>query len=134
VGRKVIPSPINTEKGNDPKTILIVDDETPLVNVISKMLRKESYRVTSAADGKTAWNIYMEIKPDLVLTNIRMPEMDGLKLLARIKGENPSTPVIIMTGFHTPRVRQEAKKLGVDVFISKPFKLNELLENIERLF
>jgi two-component system NtrC family response regulator len=108
------------------KTILLVDDDASQRKVIEFWLREEGYSTLTAGDGKTALPILEERSPDLVVADIRMPGMDGLELLSRIRAINQDTPVILMTAFGTVNNAVDAMKLGATDYLLKPLNPEEL--------
>lgn len=108
------------------KTILLVDDDASQRKVIEFWLREEGYSTLTAGDGKTALPILEERSPDLVVADIRMPSMDGLELLSRIRAINQDTPVILMTAFGTVNNAVDAMKLGATDYLLKPLNPDEL--------
>jgi two-component system NtrC family response regulator len=108
------------------KTILLVDDDASQRKVIEFWLREEGYSTLTAGDGKTALPILEERSPDLVVADIRMPGMDGLELLSRIRAINQDTPVILMTAFGTVNNAVDAMKLGATDYLLKPLNPDEL--------
>jgi DNA-binding response OmpR family regulator len=116
-----------------PKTILVVDDEENLVLLMSAILQQEGYAAISANSGEEAVAAYAEAKPDLVLTDIHMPEINGMELIKIIRKQDQNTPIITLTGFASLESMIEAYRLGADEFLVKPFKIDELLSIIEEL-
>ncbi len=114
------------------KKILVVDDEESVRKMISVLLQKEGYQVSNAGDGKEALEFLGESSFDLVLCDIRMPEMDGLSLLDAIKVSFPETTVIMMSAFGTVDLAIEAMKAGAYDYISKPFKPDEILLTLRK--
>ncbi|MBN1115027.1 MAG: response regulator [Oligoflexia bacterium] len=112
-------------------SILLVDDDDELRNSVELFLKNKNYDVTTAIDGKSALDKFNSGNFRVVLSDIRMPEMDGTELLNAIKGKSPDVYFILMTGFAEILATIDAFELGADNFLSKPFKLNEL-ENILR--
>ena len=107
--------------------VLVVDDEESVRSMISVLLQKEGYQVSSAQDGQDALDLLGEQSFDLVLSDIRMPRMDGLGLLDRIRALYPDITVIMMSAFGTVDLAVEAMKRGAYDYISKPFKPDEIL-------
>jgi DNA-binding NtrC family response regulator len=105
-------------------SILIVDDEEDILNVLKLILTKEGYQVDTALDGKQALQLFRKNSYDIVLTDLRMPEMDGIELLERIKEIRPETEVLIMTAYASVESAVLAMKKGAADYIVKPF-LNE---------
>jgi DNA-binding NtrC family response regulator len=116
-----------------PFTILVVDDEDALRNVLSSELQSEGYSVVSAGDGDEAINILQQKTFDLVLLDIKMPRVDGFEVLRFIKERFDKTKVIMLTGFADLKNAIESKKLGAEDFVSKPYDLVDLLTTIERV-
>jgi len=109
------------------KTILLADDETGIRRVLSISLSDLGYTVHTAVDGDTALQIFRQEKPGIVLTDIKMPGMDGIQLLQKIKQEKPDTEVIIITGHGDIDLAIESLKFEATDFITKPIN-NEVLE------
>jgi CheY-like chemotaxis protein len=117
----MIASPDATNNRSEPPTILIVDDEPAIVDLLSQLLEDEGYRVVSAGDGQAAWETARELRPDLVIADVMMPRMDGLALVDRLANGSRPVPVILMSA------AVESRRQGVP-FIAKPFDLGELLD------
>ncbi len=108
------------------KTILVVDDELSMREFLSILLTKEGYRVLTAADGAEALDIAAADNVALVVSDIRMPGMNGLELLSALKQENPGLPVIMITAFASPDDAVTAMKNGAFDYITKPFNVDEI--------
>ncbi len=111
------------------KRILVVDDETKLLRAVAVDLRGEGYDVVTARSGAEALALIAQRLPDLVVSDIRMPGMDGYQLARRLR-ENQRTaiiPVIFLTAKDTSADRIEGFRSGVDAYITKPFEPDELL-------
>ena len=113
--------------------ILVVDDEEALRIVLSAELEGEGYQVSNAADGQEAINILKRQEFDLILLDIKMPNVDGFEVLKYVKERLPKTKVIMLTGFADLKNAIESKKLGAEDFISKPYDLVDLLTTVERV-
>ncbi|MCX7984966.1 MAG: response regulator [Bacteroidetes bacterium] len=113
--------------------ILVVDDEEALRVVLSAELEGEGYQVKNAADGQEAINILNKEEFDLVLLDIKMPNVDGFEVLKFVKERWPKTKVVMLTGFADLKNAIESKKLGAEDFISKPYDLVDLLTTVERV-
>ena len=105
------------------KAILVVDDEKEICTILSDNLSREGYRVFTAYNGKTALELVRKEKPDLVLLDIKMPEMDGIEVLRRIKKMKKKIVVIMLTAYGTLETARKAMKLGAYEYITKPFDL-----------
>ncbi|MCU0452882.1 MAG: response regulator [Bacteroidetes bacterium] len=113
--------------------ILVVDDEDALRTVLSSELEGEGYHVRSAADGQEALNILGDQEFDLILLDIKMPNVDGFEVLKFVKERQAKTKVVMLTGFADLKNAIESKKLGAEDFVSKPYDLVDLLTTVERV-
>ncbi len=111
---------------NVKQVILIVDDEEGLREGLSKLLEGEGYAVIAAETGEEALQILQQSHIDLVLTDMRMPGMDGIELLKKIRERYGELGVIILTGYGQIESYIEAMNFGAIEYVSKPFKVNEL--------
>jgi len=114
------------------KTILVVDDEFDIVDVLSDLLTAEGYRVVTASNGREGLTRAAEAHPDLILLDRMMPVVDGAEMLRLLRQEPEldRIPVIMMSAAEGRRLAQE---LGCAAFLKKPFDLNTLLETVARL-
>jgi two-component system response regulator PilR (NtrC family) len=106
--------------------ILVVDDEQSLRDVLSIMLKRAGYTVTSAADGEEAIELLDREIFDLVITDLRMPKIDGMEVLKAVKSASPETVVLIITAFATADSAVEAMKQGAYDYLTKPFQVDEV--------
>jgi len=113
-------------------TVLVVDDEPNYLIVISELLREEGYEVLTAQNGKEGLKAAMETDLDLVITDMRMPEMDGLSLLKSIKAHNKDLPVIMVTAFGEVDKAVAAMQAGALNYLTKPFNNDELVLNVKK--
>jgi two-component system chemotaxis response regulator CheY len=113
--------------------ILIVDDAEFLRVRISKMLGGEGHEIIEAENGLMALNTYKATKPDLVLMDITMPEMDGLTALKEIRSYDPKAKVVMLTALGQESVVLEAIKSGARDFMVKPFERDRVLSAVSKL-
>ncbi|MGD0585809.1 MAG: sigma-54 dependent transcriptional regulator [Oryzomonas sp.] len=106
--------------------ILIIDDDTSLRRVLEYNLLESGYQVVAAASGEEGLRMFGEESPALVITDMKMPGMDGLQVLKAVKERSPETLVMIITAFGTVDIAVEAMKLGAYDYITKPFNRDEL--------
>ncbi len=106
--------------------ILVVDDEQSMREFLSIMLSREGYQVELASDGEKACELLDKNVYDLILSDIRMPKLDGLSLLKRVKEQGADTSVIMMTAFSTTEQAVDAMKQGAYDYLTKPFKNDEI--------
>jgi len=114
------------------KSILIADDEKNMRWILEKTLKLEGFKVIEAVDGEDAFNFFIDEEPDLVVLDYKMPKIDGLEVLKRIKTVNDKIPVIIITAHGSTEAAVEAMKLGAVDYISKPFEIEELKITIKK--
>jgi CheY-like chemotaxis protein len=117
------------------KTIMVVDDNPDIITIVKTILEGRGYTVFSASSGAELLSMLVTQKPDLIILDIMMPEMDGLEVLTRLKGktETSTIPVILLTA----KVQYEdvlgGYKLGADYYITKPFTSTQLVNGINLL-
>jgi CheY-like chemotaxis protein len=116
------------------KRILVIDDEQISREGVGEVLREEGYEVTLAVDGQEAIALLPSFRPDLVLTDLRMPGLDGFGVLNHVKNLSPATPVMIFTADTTIDAQRTAKRLGAQGYINKPLNFDDMLVQIARVF
>ena len=114
-----------TGKGN----ILVVDDEPQITRVLKTTLSSHGYGTRTAGDGDEALQVMKDWSPDLVITDLRMPNMDGLELCRRVR-EKSLIPIIVLSVKGEERTKVEALDAGADDYVTKPFNVNELLARV----
>jgi len=122
---------------NSPKSyfrILIVEDNLSMREGLVDSLEKEGYTIFSAKDGQEGWNRCEREQFQLVITDIKMPGIDGLTLMKKIKDRTPDTEIILITAFATVDIAVDAMKFGAQDFITKPFALAELRQKVESIY
>lgn len=115
-------------------TVVIIDDEPLIVEGLSRIMAWEKWNclVTgTACDGEEGMALIREKRPDIVITDINMPKLDGLKMIAGLKSEFPDMQLIILTGYREFEYARQAVALGVSRFLLKPSRMNELEEALE---
>lgn len=118
-----------------PLTVLIVDDEPGIRLAVTDYLEAVGYTVISAATGKQAWQLVQQYRPHLLVTDIRMPQMDGYELVKLVR-QQPAfrlLPVIYLTECSQTQERIRGYKVGCDAYLAKPFNLEELAAVIRNL-
>ena len=112
--------------------VLIVDDQTGIRVLLVEVFNSEGYETYQASSGKLALKIVREVKPDLVLLDMKMPGMDGLEILKHIKSIDPDIKVIMMTAYGELDMIKEATELGALMHFTKPFDIDELRIAVNR--
>ncbi|HEY9059568.1 MAG TPA: sigma-54 dependent transcriptional regulator [Pseudobacteroides sp.] len=115
------------------KKILIADDEKNMRWILGKALKDEGFSIVEAADGQEAVELFIDTEPDMLVLDYRMPDMDGMEVLKRIKTINQNVPVIMITAHGSTDAAVEAMKLGAIDYISKPFDMEELKITIKKV-
>lgn len=116
----------------EPENILVVDDEEAIREVVSTMLESRGYHCTSVSNGRAAQDLVRKQTPDLVLSDMIMPEMDGIKLLDWLRNYDPEIPVIMVTAIHDISTALEAIRRGAYDYILKPFEKDQLFHGVGR--
>ena len=109
--------------------ILVVDDEAHICDLFHKVLSKEGHEVSIASNGKKALEITKKERPNLVLLDLKLPDIDGIEVLRQLKKIRKDIMVIMITAYGTVKTAREAMKLGAYDYISKPFTLTKV-ENL----
>lgn len=113
--------------------ILVVDDEENMLQMLKTFFTEKEYSCLTAKNGVEALKILEKEQIDIVITDMKMPEMDGLDLLKNIKEKHKNISAVIMTGFSEEYTTTEALNLGADGYITKPFRNKELLLILKRI-
>src|ERR1700723_1809784 len=127
-----------TQEGHIPEwavereKILVVDDEEAIREVVSTLLDAQGYRCTVCANGLIALEAFGNDSFDLVLSDIVMPEMDGIRLLSELRAQDPDVPVIMVTAMHDISIALEAIRAGAYDYILKPFEKDQLFLSVRR--
>lgn len=117
------------------KKIMLVDDAAFMRMMIKNTLTQNGYTdIIEAKDGVEAVQMYADEKPDLVIMDITMPNMDGIEALRAIKGSNPESRVVMCSALGQEKMVLEAIKLGAEDFIVKPFKPERIMKTIDKCF
>ncbi len=114
----------------DKKTVLIVDDEKPIVDILEYNLKKEGYNTLVANDGLSAVNIALEKRPNIILLDIMLPKMDGLTVCKKVRTAL-NIPIIMLTAKEEEIDKILGLELGADDYVTKPFSVRELIARIK---
>lgn len=112
--------------------ILVVDDESMIIELLAKLLAEKGYEVSTAADGREALEFLRGHTCDLVISDVRMPRLDGLQLLKAIKDMNPRLPVVMISGYDEAATVVNALKAGAENFLAKPLDLDVLYQVVSK--
>lgn len=111
---------------------MIVDDQFGIRTLLNEVLQKEGYEIYQAANGLQALKLTDQHDPDLVLLDMKIPGMDGLEILKKMKESNPDIRVIIMTAYGELDLIEQTKKLGALAHFSKPFDIEEIRSAVRK--
>ena len=114
----------------DVKTVLIVDDEQAIIDVLKFNLLKEGYRTIEAKDGQTGLEMALKERPNLIMLDIMLPKMDGLTVCQRVKSV-VNIPIVILTAKDEEVDKIVGLELGADDYITKPFSVRELIARVK---
>jgi CheY-like chemotaxis protein len=118
--------------GSGAKTIMVIDDSIVIRKMIEIALEDEDFRILSATSGKDGMEAVERENPDLIILDMLLPDMNGIDVLKKIK-ETRDLPVIMLSGKDSPQLVENAKEAGVNDFLPKPFKDEELVEKVKTL-
>lgn len=117
------------------RKILVVDDERMITSTLVKLLNRSGYEAFAANDGKEAVGMALGTNFDLIISDVRMPEFDGIRTLTEIRSHSAvvgkGVPVIFITGYADEALEKQAKTLGCQDYIHKPFDLKFFLEKVK---
>jgi two-component system, OmpR family, response regulator SaeR len=118
-----------------PKPLLFVDDQTDILAILQREFAKTGdYAIFTASSPEEAVSVLNSVPVDLVITDVRLGEANGFKLMRELREQRPDVGVMMMTAYRSPTYRQQADQLGVAFFVEKPFAVKTLLLAVERYF
>src|SRR5687768_12600221 len=113
-----------------PNTVLVVDDDTSILDTVSSILSGEGYDVVSASTGEEALAAVARTKPLVILLDMRMPVMDGWAVARALREQGVQVPIVVMTAAES--AKRWADEVGAEGYLAKPFGLDQLLDTVER--
>src|SRR5881275_997079 len=114
------------------ETILVVDDEENIRHTLRGVLADEGFEVLEAPDGRRALELLQHAAPRLAIVDVWMPEMDGIELVSRMREQAPGVPIIVISGHGTIETAVRVIRMGAFDFLEKPFRLEALLQVVDR--
>lgn len=114
--------------------LLLVDDEEEFVKTLSERLEMRNIKPDAVHDGDQALSFIKENEPDVIVLDLRMPGIDGIEVLKRVKEAHPNIQVIILTGHGTEEDEERAKKLGAFDYLEKPVDIDKLVSRLKKAF
>ncbi len=115
-------------------TVMVVDDELMMRKLVEKVLTRDGFQVVLAEDGEDAIRVLSEKRVDIIISDIKMPRMNGFELLKSVKQLYPNISVIIMTAYGDTYSVKDALLLGADEYLTKPFQTHEIALIVERTY
>lgn len=115
------------------KTVLIIDDEKELTGHLATFLERKGFKVFTALTGEEGLELHKENRPDCVLLDLHLPQMDGMTVLKKIKEADPEANVYLFTGDSSPDLRQQGESLGAKGCLLKPVNIKEVVKILEGL-
>lgn len=122
-----------TQETSKMKRVLIVEDEQLLNSIYSSELKEEGYETVNAFDGRTALSLLQERKPDIVVLDIKLPDMSGLQVLESLRKDNPHLPVIICSAYDAEKSDFSSNINDITGYLVKPIKLEDLINKIQKM-
>jgi two-component system, OmpR family, response regulator len=113
--------------------VLVVDDEESITELLSMTLTHEGFDVRTAADGREAMSLVNKFRPDIIILDVQMPELDGFEVQRRLVAERARVPVLFLTARDAVRDKVHGLTLGADDYVTKPFSLDELLARVRSI-
>ena len=115
-----------------PPHILVMEDDLSVAKGLEMVLTENGFDVNLAGTGELAMDAFRQKRFDLLVADLRLPDIDGMEIIRKIKKQTPETEVVVITGYGTTETAVEAMKLGVSDFLPKPFTLQQLLKKIRQ--
>lgn len=117
-------------KESQPSRVLIVDDDPAVVEVLKDFFTEAGYTTDTALTGRDALTLIQQTRPEVVLLDIRMPDIDGVEVLGRIRAAHPEIPVIMITGNDDLALARNTLKMGAFDYVAKPFDFGYLAQAV----
>jgi two-component system response regulator RpaA len=114
-----------------PPSVLVVEDEEGLLEILELNFQAAGYLVSAAADGVTAWQLFEQVRPDLLVLDLNLPQMSGFRLLELVRSES-DVPVLILTAYDFAEAEEVAQHRP-NAFLKKPFHVRDLVRQADRL-
>ncbi|HXC66307.1 MAG TPA: response regulator [Nitrospiraceae bacterium] len=113
--------------------VLVIDDEEGIRDTLDTILRRKGYEVVLADGGRKGLELFRRERPEVVVLDFKMPEMDGMAVLQHLRDLNPGQPVIMLTGADIPGMEEQLRTYGVSEYVEKEFSLHRLGDALKRV-
>lgn len=120
-----------SESNDQHRRVLVIDDDDELAEVVRQALRESGFAVATVRHGAAALDLIAQIRPDLILLDLRMPIMDGWSFVTQYRRSGKTSGRIVLLSGH-PDVREISERLGADAYVGKPFELTQLLRTVQQ--
>jgi CheY-like chemotaxis protein len=120
-------------EANGARHVIVVDDEAIAAMALAHFLNRRGYRASTAANGLQALDLHAADPADAIITDVRMPRVDGAELVRRLHEDSPDLPIIVVTGYMSFLDEEETLRLGASLILKKPVSLREIVEALDRL-
>ncbi len=114
-------------------TVLVAEDDSLIRAVFADIVRNEGFDLVEVDDGERALQVVNSRQIDMIVTDMKMPVMDGFDLLVAVKKAHPEIPITVITGFNSEYRETEALAAGADAYITKPFKVSDVAETLRAM-
>ena len=115
-------------------TVLVAEDDKLIRTIFAEIVKGEGFDVVEADDGQSALDLVTSRKIDMIISDMKMPEMSGFDLLVAVKKTHPEIPVTVITGFNSEYREDEALAAGADAYLTKPFKVADVVGTLRRMY
>jgi two-component system, cell cycle sensor histidine kinase and response regulator CckA len=124
--------PIRQNDSQDGRTVLVVEDERLMLQLLQRILSNSGYQVLTAADGEEAINVYRHHKReiDMVLLDLGLPKISGVEVFAMMKEANPAVRVVVASGYLERETKNKMHEAGITKFVDKPYMIDKVLETL----
>jgi two-component system OmpR family response regulator len=126
-------APIRPDTDGAGARVLVVDDEPSITDTIATALSYEGFQVATAANGRHALELIEGFRPDLVVLDVMLPDLDGISIARRLRSDGVDTPILFVTARDAPRDRVEGLTAGADDYVTKPFTLAEVIARVRAI-
>jgi two-component system OmpR family response regulator len=126
-------APVRSDADGAGGRVLVVDDEPSITDTIATALSYEGFQVATAADGRSALELIEAFRPDLVVLDVLLPDVDGLSIARRLRTDGVETPILFVTARDSPNDRLEGFTAGGDDYVTKPFTLAEVIARVRAI-
>jgi two-component system OmpR family response regulator len=126
-------SPVRSDADGTGARVLVVDDEPSITDTIATALSYEGFQIATAADGRSALDLIADFRPDLVVLDVMLPDVDGMSIARRLRSDGVDTPILFVTARDAPSDRVEGLTAGADDYVTKPFTLAEVIARVRAI-